>query len=131
MAYDKPPLNKKNQKLRGDPWIKIGSLGTQVPLGTGSHGTQSHWALYEIGHWVARHSVARHLVAVPMSGETNSDGWEASDNDMNSGKGYYWSCCVEMDIWESNSVANAYTPHPCETVGAYRQGVFFFYRFLR
>eukprot|EP00440_Ansanella_granifera_P050752 gb/GFBE01055004.1/.p1 GENE.gb/GFBE01055004.1/~~gb/GFBE01055004.1/.p1 ORF type:complete len:364 (+),score=94.31 gb/GFBE01055004.1/:1-1092(+) len=26
-------------------------------------------------------------------------------------------CCVEMDIWEANSKAAAYTPHPCSTVG--------------
>jgi len=55
-----------------------------------------------------------------ISGETNNEGWEASDNDVNAGKGYYGSCCVEMDIWEANTVATAYTPHPCETVGAYR-----------
>merc|ERR1712079_573808 len=32
----------------------------------------------------------------------------------------YGSCCVEMDIWESNSVATAYTPHTCDTVGNVR-----------
>eukprot|EP00931_Biecheleriopsis_adriatica_P023066 TRINITY_DN1465_c0_g1_i6.p1 TRINITY_DN1465_c0_g1~~TRINITY_DN1465_c0_g1_i6.p1 ORF type:complete len:457 (-),score=96.83 TRINITY_DN1465_c0_g1_i6:264-1634(-) len=26
-------------------------------------------------------------------------------------------CCVEMDIWEANKMATAYTPHPCSTVG--------------
>jgi len=26
-------------------------------------------------------------------------------------------CCVEMDIWEANREAAAYTPHPCSTVG--------------
>lgn len=55
-----------------------------------------------------------------ISGETNCEEWEPSDNDVNAGKGYYGSCCVEMDIWESNSVASAYTPHPCDTVGQYR-----------
>ena len=55
-----------------------------------------------------------------ISGETNNEGWEPSDNEVNAGKGYYGSCCVEMDIWEANSVATAYTPHPCETVGQYR-----------
>ena len=55
-----------------------------------------------------------------ISGETNNEGWEASDNDANAGKGYYGACCVEMDIWEANSMATAYTPHPCDTVGAYR-----------
>lgn len=23
------------------------------------------------------------------------------------------ACCAEMDIWEANSIATAYTPHPC------------------
>ena len=23
------------------------------------------------------------------------------------------TCCAEMDIWEANSMATAYTPHPC------------------
>ncbi|CAK0899022.1 unnamed protein product [Prorocentrum cordatum] len=27
------------------------------------------------------------------------------------------ACCVEMDIWEANTQASAYTPHPCETNG--------------
>jgi len=27
--------------------------------------------------------------------------------------GTYGSCCSEMDIWEANQFANAYTPHPC------------------
>merc|ERR1712080_91814 len=39
---------------------------------------------------------------------------------MGSGKGHYGSCCVEMDIWESNSVATSYTPHTCSTVGPVR-----------
>jgi len=55
-----------------------------------------------------------------ISGETNCEEWEPSDNDANAGRGYYGSCCVEMDIWESNSVATAYTPHPCDTEGQYR-----------
>ena len=29
-------------------------------------------------------------------------------------------CCVEMDIWEANKYATAYTPHPCSTVGPVR-----------
>ena len=29
-------------------------------------------------------------------------------------------CCVEMDIWEANKRATAYTPHPCSTVGPER-----------
>jgi len=29
----------------------------------------------------------------------------------------YSSCCSEMDIWEANSQATAYTPHVCTTTG--------------
>ena len=55
-----------------------------------------------------------------ITGEANAEGWAASDNDANAGTGKYGSCCVEMDIWESNSVATAYTPHTCDTVGNVR-----------
>lgn len=26
----------------------------------------------------------------------------------------YRSCCAEMDIWEGNAMATAFTPHPCK-----------------
>lgn len=29
------------------------------------------------------------------------------------------SCCNEMDLWEANSMATAYTPHPCNVSGIY------------
>ncbi|KAK3323332.1 endoglucanase EG-1 precursor [Cercophora scortea] len=32
----------------------------------------------------------------------------------------YGACCNEMDIWEANSRATAYTPHPCNTTGLYK-----------
>jgi cellulose 1,4-beta-cellobiosidase len=31
----------------------------------------------------------------------------------------YGSCCNEMDIWEANSAATAFTPHPCNITGTY------------
>lgn len=30
------------------------------------------------------------------------------------GLGHYGACCAEMDIWEANNMATAYTPHPCD-----------------
>jgi len=33
------------------------------------------------------------------------------------GLGRYGTCCAEMDIWEANSMATAYTPHPCNVAG--------------
>lgn len=35
----------------------------------------------------------------------------------NSGVGYWGTCCTEMDIWEANSQAAAFTPHPCTVTG--------------
>ncbi|TVY32978.1 Endo-beta-1,4-glucanase [Lachnellula occidentalis] len=29
------------------------------------------------------------------------------------------ACCAEMDLWEANSAATAFTPHPCNTTGVY------------
>lgn len=54
-----------------------------------------------------------------ISGEANSVGWAPNprDHDQNMGRGKYGSCCAEMDIWEANSMANAYTPHPCDITG--------------
>lgn len=45
--------------------------------------------------------------------QANSDGWTPSDNDVNAGSGTYGTCCNEMDIWEANKNAAAYTPHVC------------------
>jgi len=50
-----------------------------------------------------------------ISGEANSEGWVPNPKDLsnNMGIGKYGTCCAEMDIWEANSMATAYTPHPC------------------
>jgi len=48
-----------------------------------------------------------------IDGEANSKDWKPSPTDPNSGTGYYGTCCHEMDIWEANSISNAYTAHPC------------------
>ena len=50
------------------------------------------------------------------SGKANVLGWNAS-HDPPIGK--WGACCAEMDIWEANSRATAYTPHPCSIVGPY------------
>ncbi|KAL2212547.1 glycoside hydrolase [Sarocladium strictum] len=48
-----------------------------------------------------------------IEGVANSEGWVGSDNDPNAGNGGLGTCCAEMDIWEANNIATAYTPHPC------------------
>ncbi|KAG5651304.1 hypothetical protein H0H81_009129 [Sphagnurus paluster] len=55
-----------------------------------------------------------------IAGESNSAGWVPSPNDINAGTGNYGACCNEMDIWEANSVAAAFTPHPCTASGLQR-----------
>lgn len=48
-----------------------------------------------------------------ISGEANILNWT-------NGQGQYGSCCNEMDIWEANAQATAYTPHVCVKDGPYR-----------
>ena len=55
-----------------------------------------------------------------INGEANSEEWNPSDNDENAGTGHFGSCCAEMDIWEANSITQAYTTHPCSIDNAYR-----------
>ncbi|KAF8600085.1 cellobiohydrolase I [Ceratobasidium sp. AG-I] len=55
-----------------------------------------------------------------INGEANSAGWTGSPNDPNSGTGGFGTCCNEMDVWEANSDATAYTPHPCTGGGPTR-----------
>lgn len=46
--------------------------------------------------------------------------WVSSSNDANSGTGMYGTCCSEMDIWEANNNAAAYTAHVCTVQGQTR-----------
>eukprot|EP01004_Peranema_trichophorum_P001238 NODE_1145_length_2100_cov_30.774911_g965_i0.p1 GENE.NODE_1145_length_2100_cov_30.774911_g965_i0~~NODE_1145_length_2100_cov_30.774911_g965_i0.p1 ORF type:complete len:642 (+),score=151.83 NODE_1145_length_2100_cov_30.774911_g965_i0:50-1975(+) len=55
-----------------------------------------------------------------IGGEANSEDWKPNPRDANAGFGKYGSCCPELDIWEANKEAAAFTPHPCSTKGAYR-----------
>ncbi|KAG5977520.1 hypothetical protein E4U55_006731 [Claviceps digitariae] len=48
-----------------------------------------------------------------INGMANSQGWIPSKNDPNAGVGNLGACCPEMDIWEANNIASAFTPHPC------------------
>ncbi|KAI1811167.1 cellulose 1,4-beta-cellobiosidase [Poronia punctata] len=52
-----------------------------------------------------------------IGGKANIEGWNPSTNDDNAGVGNMGACCAEMDIWEANSMATAYTPHPCSNSG--------------
>merc|ERR1712084_109656 len=48
-----------------------------------------------------------------INGEANMEDWVPSDTDKNAGTGKYGSCCTEIDIWEANKQAMAYTMHSC------------------
>ena len=41
----------------------------------------------------------------------------SSPNDQNAGFGHYGACCQELDIWEANAAATAFTVHPCDVEG--------------
>jgi len=57
-----------------------------------------------------------------IDGEANVIDWKPNPNDQdnNMGAGKYGACCAEMDIWEANSMATAYTPHTCSVEKLYR-----------
>jgi cellulose 1,4-beta-cellobiosidase len=50
-----------------------------------------------------------------INGEANSLDWNATQQ-----MGHYGNCCHEMDIWEANQQATAYTPHVCQKDGPFR-----------
>ncbi len=45
-----------------------------------------------------------------INGEANVDGWNPSNKRRQ--RAAYGTCCSEMDIWEANNMATAYTPPP-------------------
>ena len=55
------------------------------------------------------------IVHTPLSMQANVEGWNATS--ANAGTGSLGTCCSEMDIWEANSDAAAFTPHPCTVNG--------------
>ncbi|KAG6888695.1 Exoglucanase [Termitomyces sp. T32_za158] len=81
--------------------------------GMAKHPTNKAGAKYGTGYCDAQ--CPRDLKFI--NGIANSEGWTASPNDENSGTGNLGACCNEMDIWESNSIASAYTAHPCTPDG--------------
>ena len=52
-----------------------------------------------------------------INGMANCEDWQPSPDDPNTGKGKYGTCCNEMDVWESNRVSTALTPHVCTVKG--------------
>jgi len=54
-----------------------------------------------------------------VNGKANSEGWipNKADPYNNSGEGNMGACCAEMDLWEANKIATAFTPHPAQNPG--------------
>ncbi|KAH9812693.1 family 7 glycoside hydrolase [Melampsora americana] len=52
-----------------------------------------------------------------IDGKANLDNWTPSKTDKNTGIGSVGSCCSEMDVWEANSISQAFTPHTCKGDG--------------
>lgn len=50
-----------------------------------------------------------------INGEANCEDWDSTK-----AIGKYGTCCNELDIWESNSISTAYTPHVCKVMGQTR-----------
>eukprot|EP00727_Mastigamoeba_balamuthi_P003914 m51a1_g1352 putative glycoside hydrolase (557) ;mRNA; f:356688-358460 len=55
-----------------------------------------------------------------INGAANIVNWQPSSSDRNAGTGKWGSCCGEMDIWESNQMSSAVTPHNCNFQGQKR-----------
>jgi cellulose 1,4-beta-cellobiosidase len=47
-----------------------------------------------------------------INGEANLEEWNTT-----TAMGKKGTCCAEMDIWEANSMASAFTLHPCNVTG--------------
>ena len=50
-----------------------------------------------------------------IDGEANIVDWNST-----TAMGKYGTCCAEMDIWEANNMASAFTAHPCNVQGQTR-----------
>jgi len=49
-----------------------------------------------------------------IHGRANVVDWVPSDSDDNAGLGKYGTCCTEIDLWEANKNAMAFTMHACD-----------------
>ncbi|KAH9181695.1 hypothetical protein AeNC1_016329 [Aphanomyces euteiches] len=45
---------------------------------------------------------------------------DINSGEPNAGSGQYGSCCAEVNIYETNLISQAYTPHPCTVSRQYR-----------
>ncbi|KAG0149340.1 hypothetical protein CROQUDRAFT_89151 [Cronartium quercuum f. sp. fusiforme G11] len=50
-----------------------------------------------------------------LGGKVNMQNWTSTG--PGTGNGRLGSCCTELDIWEANTMSQAFTLHPCKTKG--------------
>merc|ERR1712048_1153309 len=55
-----------------------------------------------------------------INGLPNVIDWIPQETDPNAGLGHYGTCCTELDMWEANSISQAYTMHSCSVDGQTR-----------
>merc|ERR1712048_922800 len=55
-----------------------------------------------------------------INGIANVENWIPQKTDENAGLGKYGTCCTELDLWEANSISQAYTMHSCSVDGQTR-----------
>jgi len=55
-----------------------------------------------------------------INGMPNVVDWIPQETDKNAGLGKYGTCCTELDMWEANSISQAYTMHSCDVKEATR-----------
>merc|ERR1711943_84004 len=95
--------------LNGAVYFVDMPLQGNAKYGTNSQGGKYAGAKYGTGYCDAQ---CPHDIKF-INGEANSDGWQPSKTDPNSGTGKYGTCCTEFDMWEGNSISTAYTAHSC------------------
>jgi len=55
-----------------------------------------------------------------INGEANIQDWVPSQTDSHAGFGKYGSCCTEINLWDANRMASAYTMRACSAEGQTR-----------
>jgi len=83
----------------------------EMPADGGLSATNKAGARYGTGYCDAQ---CPHDVKF-INGEANIKEWNSQ-----TAKGHYGTCCAEMDLWEANNRATAFTAHPCNLDGPSR-----------
>ncbi|KAI8606877.1 exo-cellobiohydrolase, partial [Chytriomyces sp. MP71] len=89
---------------------------SEMPADGGLSATNTAGAPYGTGYCDAQ---CPHDVKF-IQGQANIVNWKPDSNNPNTGRGQWGSCCAELDVWEANSISEAYTPHVCSNAGLHK-----------